>query len=163
MDEHMDVFFRLHAMRWGDRPGVIRGRELQTLHRAVAHDMARRGRLRLFTMRMGDEPIASVYGFQHAGRFSYYNAGYDPDWRNASVGLVMIGQAFEAAFNEGCCEFDFLRGAAGYKFDWASKQRWLTSVRVHARRGPGTWLTRHERYRDAIRRLLRRTDGTDDE
>ena len=63
--------------------------------------------------------------------FYYYNAGYDLDWANKSVGLVLIGLSIRAAIARGNTLYDFLRGEETYKFDWSNSQEKLITVKLN--------------------------------
>jgi CelD/BcsL family acetyltransferase involved in cellulose biosynthesis len=107
-------------------------------------------------MMVGGRAVASVYGLVHRGVFLYYQSGYDPEWRNRSVGLVLVGETFKDAIESGAVEYDFLRGTEPYKFDWATRQRRTVAVRVHAARGAGRWFTRGEELARRGRALVTR-------
>jgi CelD/BcsL family acetyltransferase involved in cellulose biosynthesis len=120
--------------------------------------LAEQGKLRLYTMRIGSQAVASVYGIVHGGEFIYFQAGYDPDWRTHSVGLVLVGETFKDAIEAGLRGYDFLRGTEAYKSDWVTQQRRTVALRIHERRGRGAWLGRSERagkrVRDAAKAVL---------
>lgn len=148
----MTDFFRLHAARWAADGGSsgIKGHGVEAFHRDATQYLAERGRLRLYTMRVGGRAVASVYGLVHQGAFIYFQSGYDPEWRARSVGLVLVGETFRDAIAEGLTEYDFLRGTETYKSDWVTKLRRTVSLRVHSTRGSGRWFTQAE---DAARRV----------
>ncbi|PTL75686.1 GNAT family N-acetyltransferase [Vitiosangium sp. GDMCC 1.1324] len=155
-------FFRLHAMRWeldGGSQG-IRGRGVESFHRDATQLLAERGRLRLYTMKVGGQAVASVYGILHRDSFIYFQSGYDPAWRNRSVGLVLVGETFRDAIEAGLTEYDFLRGTESYKSDWTTQQRRTVAIRVLAPGGGGEWLVRREeslrQVREAAKRVLPR-------
>ncbi len=156
----MGHFFRLHALRWAEDGGSqgIKGAGVEAFHRDATHLLAERGRLRIYTMMLGTQALASVYGIFHGGKFLYFQSGYDPAWRNKSVGLVLVGETFKDALERGCTEYDFLRGTESYKSDWTSLQRQTVALRIHARSGPGAWFTTGERLartaREWVKRLL---------
>lgn len=146
-------FFRLHSARWAADGGSqgIKGSGVEAFHRDATQFLAERGRLRLYTMKVGGHAVASVYGILHRDTFVYFQSGYDPAWRNRSVGLVLVGETFRDAMEAGLTEYDFLRGTETYKSDWVSKQRRTLSVRVHA----GTWEGRWFSQSESLARLLR--------
>jgi len=155
----LSEFFRLHAARWAADGGSqgIAGARVEAFHRDATYLFAERGRLRLYTMKVGGRAVASVYGLVDRGAFLYYQSGYDPEWRNRSVGLVLVGETFKDAIEAGLAEYDFLRGTEPYKFDWTTRQRRTVAVRVAAG-GAGRWLTRGEalarRARQVAARIL---------
>ena len=156
----MTDFFRLHAARWALDGGSqgIKGPRVESFHRDATQLLAERGLLRLYTMKVGGQAVASVYGLLYRDTFIYYQSGYDPEWRNRSVGLVLVGETFKDAIQAGLTQYDFLRGTETYKSDWTTKQRVTVAVRVHAAHGAGRWFTRHEELargaREVVKRLL---------
>jgi CelD/BcsL family acetyltransferase involved in cellulose biosynthesis len=139
-------FFRLHAARWASDGGSqgIKGTGVEAFHRDATQLLAERGRLRMYTMKVGGRAVASVYGILHRDSFIYFQSGYDPEWRNRSVGLVLVGETFKDAMESGLTEYDFLRGTETYKSDWVSKQRRTVSVRVHSGSLAGRWFSQSE-------------------
>jgi CelD/BcsL family acetyltransferase involved in cellulose biosynthesis len=131
---------------------------VEAFHRDATQLLAERGRLRLYTMKVGGRAVASVYGLVHGGSFIYFQSGYDPEWRNRSVGLVLVGETFKDAIAEGLTEYDFLRGTETYKSDWVTKQRRTVALRVHSAKGTGRWYTQAEetarQVRNAAKRVL---------
>jgi CelD/BcsL family acetyltransferase involved in cellulose biosynthesis len=151
-------FFRLHALRWSDDGGSqgIRGPSVEAFHRDATWYLADRGLLRLYTLRVGEAAVASVYGIVYRGEFIYFQSGYDPAWRDKSVGLVLVGETFKDAIEGGLTGYDFLRGTETYKSDWTTQERRTVALRFA--HGKGTWLGREERVaravRDAARKVL---------
>ena len=156
----MTDFFRLHAARWAGDGGSqgIKGTGVEAFHRDATGLLAERGRVRMYTMKVAGQAVASVYGILHQGRFIYFQSGYDPAWRSKSVGLVLVGETFKDALAAGFTEYDFLRGTESYKSDWTTKQRRTVALRIHPAKGPGAWLTRSEEAarvtRNAFKQLL---------
>ena len=125
-------FLALHRARWaveGGSDGLADERH-EAFHRAATQRLAERGALRLYTLLAARRPVASVYGVVHAGKFLYYQSGYDPIWASRSVGLVLLARTVSDAFAEGLTEFDFLRGNEGYKEQWARARRWTLQLRL---------------------------------
>jgi CelD/BcsL family acetyltransferase involved in cellulose biosynthesis len=147
-------------MRWASDGGSqgIKGKGVEAFHRDATQLLAERGRLRMYTMKVGGQAVASVYGILHRDSFIYFQSGYDPAWRNRSVGLVLVGETFRDAIEAGLTEYDFLRGTESYKSDWTTHQRRTVSVRVLSPHGGGEWLVRREeamkQVRDVAKRVL---------
>jgi CelD/BcsL family acetyltransferase involved in cellulose biosynthesis len=147
-----DALLELHRKRWaseGGSDGIV-SRAVEQFQRDAAVALAERGWLRLYLMSVEGEPRAALYGFSHGERFAYYQAGFDPEWRQRSVGTALLGLVISDCFSEGAAEFDFLRGTESYKLKWATGAR--ETVRVRGRdaslRG---WM--HEAGHDAYWRL----------
>jgi CelD/BcsL family acetyltransferase involved in cellulose biosynthesis len=126
----LDVLFALHRRRWELEGGsdAIDGPRTEAFHRAAANALAERGWSRVFLLHAGGAPRAALYGWRHADRFVFYQAGHEPSWRPRSVGTVLLGEIFERVFKNRLAEFDFLRGDESYKLRWATG--WRETVRV---------------------------------
>ena len=127
-------FFHLHARRWASEGGSqgIRGPRVEAFHREATRLLAETGLLRLYTLKVGGEAVASVYAINDRGTFSYYQGGYAPEWGSKSVGLVLVGETFRDAIESGCTRYDFLRGTEGYKADWVDGARHTEALCVLA-------------------------------
>jgi CelD/BcsL family acetyltransferase involved in cellulose biosynthesis len=122
---------------------------VEAFHRDATHLLAQAGKLRLYTLWLGDSAVASVYGIIHRDTFLYYQSGMDPEWRSKSAGMVVVGATFEDAIRLGLRHYDFLRGTETYKSDWVSKLRRTIGLRIAPREGAGAWWTRAEDARRA--------------
>ena len=142
----LSEFFRLHAARWAGEGGsqAIASARVEAFHRDATYLFAERGWLRLYTMKIAGRAVASVYGLLYRGAFLYYQSGYDPAWRNHSVGMILLGETFKDAIETGLVEYDFLRGPEPYKLEWTTRERRTVAVRVPGAGGRGQWLTRGE-------------------
>jgi CelD/BcsL family acetyltransferase involved in cellulose biosynthesis len=96
---------------------------VERFHRAAARGLLRLGALRLYVLRVAGRAIAAHYGFSHRRRAYYYLGGFDPEFKAASPGTLLIGHAVERALLDGAQEFDFLRGRESYKYLWGAAER----------------------------------------
>jgi CelD/BcsL family acetyltransferase involved in cellulose biosynthesis len=137
----LETLFALHRARWRLEGGsdAITGSRVERFHRRSGVALARRGWARVFVLAADGAPRAALYGFRHGGRFAFYQAGHDPDWRCRSVGTVLLGEVIGRCFADGAREFDFLRGDESYKQGWATGARRTVEVRVVGR-GARAWL-----------------------
>ncbi len=127
-----DSLVDLHRMRFGTRSTTFDGPMFGFL-REVAGRLAASGRLRLVTMWATGAPVAAVLGWRWGKTFAYYQSGHHPDWRDRSVGTVLIAECLRDSFAEGLATWDFLRGDEPYKRAWVDGERRYLNVRV---RGP---------------------------
>ena len=129
----LDALFELHHKRWSVEGGsdAIDGPEIEAFHRLAARGLAERGWARLYLLQVEGAPRAALYGWKHGDRFAFYQAGYDPEWRQRSVGTVLLGHVVRECYAEGLKEYDFLRGTEPYKLKWANG--WRETVRLRAR------------------------------
>jgi len=125
----LEIFFRLHSAisqhtmrsnRFAD-PLVRR-----FLIEAYSH-FADRDLARLFTLRIGDVPVASRLGFILPECLYLYYSGYDPVWRKYSVGTTITAEAIKYAITSGLPRLHLSMGAD------ASKSRWGPETRILCR------------------------------
>jgi CelD/BcsL family acetyltransferase involved in cellulose biosynthesis len=133
--EAFERFYRLHEKRWSKTGGSeLSGHpRLVSFQRDLAAALAEAALLRFDELWVAGECRASVYGLDDGQTFYYYNSGYDSDWSNYSVGLVLIGLSIKNAIARGNTLYDFLRGDETYKFDWASRRAELKTVSLSRR------------------------------
>ena len=125
-------FLILHQKRWESSGGSeLTGHpRLIAFQRDVAQRMAEAGLVRFDEIWLDGECRSSVYGLDNGNTFYYYNSGYDLDYADLSVGLVLIGLSVKNAIERGNQLYDFLRGDETYKFDWANKSVEIVNVSV---------------------------------
>lgn len=135
LPEFIAAFFRLHEERWQDtgEPGVFVGAAVQAFHREAATALLGRGLLRLHGLRLGEQLIALWYGLAAGGRIYAYQSGFLPAHARDNPGTLIVGHAIEQAIAEGAREFDFLRGAEPYKYDWGAEDRRTVWMRLRGR------------------------------
>lgn len=122
----LEEFFRLHRMSGG-----AKGTFMTEEHERFFRDLLEIPGWRIDVLRVPDEDRAT------AGLFLYvddegmylYNSAYDPELRDASPGVAIIGAAIERAIGEGLGTFDFLKGDEVYKFRLGAEERPLFRVR----------------------------------
>jgi serine acetyltransferase/CelD/BcsL family acetyltransferase involved in cellulose biosynthesis len=121
----------LHNLRWDERGGseTLQSPAMHAFHDAFTRRALERGWLRLFILRLDGCPIGALYGLLYGGRFYFYQSGFDPAYRQHSVGLVTMGLAIKQAIKEGAESYDLLHGTERYKFLWAKDSTEL--VRLH--------------------------------
>lgn len=126
----LDTLVNLHLQRWNERGGsdALHTASLVEFHRDFTREALRRNWLRLFVMYLDDKPVAALYCFNYRDRFHLYQAGFDTRYSRYSVGLAAIGLSIRHALEEGCHEYDFLRGTERYKYLWANGERELVRL-----------------------------------
>ncbi len=87
----------------------------------LATRLAQEGLARLFFLEVKGARIASSLCFSFKETYYLYNSGYDPDYSQLSVGLLLKALCIKDAFTRGVQRFDFLRGAESYKYDLGAK------------------------------------------
>lgn len=125
-------FFYLHEKRWSRNGGSeLSGHpRLVSFQRDLIRSLAATGLLRFDELWARGKCRAAVYGLDDGRTFYYYNSGYDLEWANFSVGLVLIGLSVKNAVARGNSVYDFLRGDETYKFDWANDKSELVTANI---------------------------------
>ncbi len=78
--------------------------------------LARDGRVRLFFMHVEKKAVATMLVFTDDMGYYLYNSGFDPEYRQLSVGTVLTAYTIKDALLQGKKVYDFLRGSEEYKF-----------------------------------------------
>lgn len=90
---------------------------------------ARADRVRAFLLFDGERPVSYLYCPINAGVVEYAYLGYDPEYRNHSVGIVLQWLALEALFAERRFKcFDFTEGESDHKRLFATHERQCANV-----------------------------------
>jgi CelD/BcsL family acetyltransferase involved in cellulose biosynthesis len=118
-----EALLHLHPARWAARHqnGALADGPLQEFHRMAGQAFLLEGVLRLYSLSLAGQVIASLYGFSHGQRAFYYLSCFDPAFASLSPAILLIGHAIEEAVREQVSEFDFLRGRETYKYLWGAK------------------------------------------
>ncbi len=119
---------RLHRARWQEKGGseALRGGPVEEFLAMATPRLLERGIARLFLLRLGGSCAGAYYGLSEGRRAYAWLGGFDPEFARESPGTLLIAHALEAAIDEGCREFHFLRGRERYKYEWGAVDRWST-------------------------------------
>jgi CelD/BcsL family acetyltransferase involved in cellulose biosynthesis len=137
----LTTLFELHDARWRGRGGSS---SASPRVRAFHHDFAlaalRRGWLRLWFLEADGEEVAAWYGWHLGGRYSYYLAGFDPNWAHRNVGTVLLAHTMRSAIEEGADSYELLLGQEAYKARFATTERPVCTVILTPRLHPARLL-----------------------
>jgi CelD/BcsL family acetyltransferase involved in cellulose biosynthesis len=138
-DERREMLAALaafHASRYAGRGGstAFSTPAARAFHEAATQDALERGWLRMYALRLDGQLAAVMYGFNHGGRFYFYQHGYDERFSSLGVGLVLMALTIRTAISEGALEFDMLWGTEPYKSLWTHEARRLQRVELFPRR-----------------------------
>lgn len=120
LDRDLDSLIRLHRLRFDERESNVFSDERRPFHQRWAEVCLDRGWLRLWSLEVDGQYVASWCGFRFAGTESFYQSGRDPDWEDQSVGVVLLSHSIRAALDDGMSEYRFLRGGEEYKKRFAT-------------------------------------------
>jgi hypothetical protein len=102
---------------------------------------AREGWLRSYVLRCGGAPCSYMLGYQYGGRYHYMAVGYDPVWKQFSVGTVLQMLVLQEMFQHDPPEvFDF--GVAAPQKEYFGNQSFEEATLLLFRRGIYPWLIR---------------------
>lgn len=129
----MQILIKLHGKRWRGRgsSGAFNSSALVSFHNELSRTALDQGWLKLYVLRLNEEPAAALYGFLYNRIFYFYQSGFNLDFYQHSVGLVAMGLAIKSAISEGAIIYDFLRGDESYKSLWANSCRELIRLELY--------------------------------
>lgn len=134
----LGTLFRLHDARWAERPdsSAFSDPAVREFHLEFATAALERGWLRLTVMEVDGAPIAALYGWLIGGRWSYYQAGFDPEWSRHSPGFLLLAETIREAIQDGASEYDMLLGEEAFKRRFATSSREVCTVLLAPRWHP---------------------------
>ena len=88
--------------------------------------------------RLGDEPVAVLYGFVNGSRFDFYQSGVrrDVTGRLRSPGNLAHLRLMQTLAERGVTAYDFLHGISSYKERLATRENQLVGVQNLATNPP---------------------------
>lgn len=122
LEEGLRRLQSLHVRRWGQQ-GHLAAPAMSVLHARFASLLPPRGAVWLTSLELDQKPVAAWYGFALRDTVYFYQSGWDPNYRQRSVGNVLTGMMVRRAIEEGYRCFDFLRGEEPYKQTWTKAAR----------------------------------------
>jgi hypothetical protein len=135
----IDEFSVIHGNRWKSlgHPSAFDCPEHKEFHVEFSKKFARNGWLRLYILRVNNEPVAASYGFYFKDRIYMYqsNACGPEDVMRCSPGSFVRGIAMSDGIKAGIRIFDYMRGDESYKFsEWKSTIRKNYLLRIKPNR-----------------------------
>jgi CelD/BcsL family acetyltransferase involved in cellulose biosynthesis len=111
----LDLFIQMFRHSRQDKARFMTDR-MRNFFELLARAMADDGLLRLGFLELNSLPVASVAYFDYNNRIYLYNSGYDPSYRELSVGLISKVLCIKDSIEQKKDRFDFLRGTEVYKY-----------------------------------------------
>lgn len=113
--EAMDSFIDLFRQSRGDKMEFMNDAR-EGFFRSLAVELSQVGMLYLLSLTIKDEPAAAVFCIE-IGKTTYlYNNGFDPRFRNISLGVVSKIATIRSSIEAGQMVYDFLGGTEKYKY-----------------------------------------------
>lgn len=116
--EALDHLARLHALNWPVGKSNFLHSKAWVYHRELALDALENGTAMLVFLAAGERVVAGAYGFVERGRFSLFQQGWDPEFKDLSIGNLVVHWSLQAAADRGLHTYDMLSGDARYKAEW---------------------------------------------
>lgn len=124
LPQAIEAFLNLFTMNRKDKAAFMTG-QMASFFGTLAAALADEGLLRLFLLDVNDQPVASVFCFDHQGTRYLYNNGYDVAFEGISVGLMSKVLSIQAAIGEGLRAYSFLKGSEAYKYRLGGREAQL--------------------------------------
>src|SRR5262249_55047637 len=121
--EQLRILIELHQMRMQQLgfAGSYASPQFVAFHERIADLFEQRGWSWMFSLRIDGKTIAANYGFLYNGSFNGYSMGFDPEYRDYSMGFVLFSYVLERCIAGGIVE-DFL-DPGRYKELWKPARR----------------------------------------
>lgn len=87
-------------------------------------------RIYVALMEMNSNLIAYQIGFRCGDKLWNYATGFDPRYAQWSPGKMLIPAVLDYGFEDGCREYDFLRGDEPYKQKWTKEKHETLRLRI---------------------------------
>jgi CelD/BcsL family acetyltransferase involved in cellulose biosynthesis len=126
VEKSLGTFYELHTMRAGQRDAVIHpdrfSRDTARRFLDVACSrLAERRIARVFTLMVGDAPVASRVGFVLPQCLYLYYSGFDPAWGKYSVATTAVAEAIKYGIGIGVPRVHLSMGADVAKSRWGPR------------------------------------------
>ena len=131
-ENYMKELFSLHNER-AKRKGVktaFTGERIYSFHKNFVTRSLGSNNAVIFFLSKESTFLVLFYCMKYNNKYYYYQAGISEDGELKSAGTILMLLSIEKAFNEGCSEFDFLRGDEQYKYFWSKDSRQNYSLTI---------------------------------
>ena len=119
----MDRFVDIHRLADGEKGQFLtedREELFRRLHASPGWEIAE--------LRASGSVAASLFGYRESDAYYLYNSAYDPEYREASPGVVALFRLIEHLVSSGCRRIDLLKGDEIYKFRMGAQARPLYKI-----------------------------------
>jgi CelD/BcsL family acetyltransferase involved in cellulose biosynthesis len=136
LEEGMQIFIDLHQNRWVSKGkmGVFADQKNREMWFTGARLLAERNWLGLYFLTVNGKPIATQYCVEYNQKTHAGLGGFDISYSSYSPGNLIILKILERCIERKTAEYDFMRGAESYKFDWGAKIRRNLDTKFVSRR-----------------------------
>ena len=163
IQEAMNLMFELHDKRRrsiSSEPSAFVTPRTRAFHTDLATVFAANGWLNLNFLTADGEAIAATYCFDYRGKTYVYQVGFNPSFSRYAVGTLLHLRNIEVSIQRGRREYDFLKGAESYKFNWPVHVRRSLAIGFARRRLFAKALWFAQKKKRQLGQILRGTDET---
>ena len=155
IQEAMNILFDIHQKRWVSRGelGAFASPAIRSFHVDIAREFAEKDWLYLHFLTVDDSPIASDYSFNYGQKIYGYLDGFDPLFKQYSVGNILKMKLIEMSIENRLKEFDFTRGYGLHKIHLANAFRKNYQILL-ARKGLFPRIYGHIRKNEVLRKAI---------
>jgi CelD/BcsL family acetyltransferase involved in cellulose biosynthesis len=135
LDRLLAEGWRLETSEWKDRIGTAVAAHPATrqFYTEIADRAARRGRLRLYFLRLDGAPISFMFGLEESGVLYLLKGGFDRAHAHISPGQLLLERVIEHAYAANLRRIELLGDDEPHKLVWASTVRERVSLQKFAR------------------------------
>ena len=126
IDEALEEVFKLHKSVWnakGETGSFDRHIFNKEFHRRLVERISPLGWVVIYVLKIDGMFGALLYTYRYHNRTFHYQVGRDKKWDKYGHGQLLMKCILQHLFKEGGKEFDSLRGAEPYKYDWMKLER----------------------------------------
>jgi CelD/BcsL family acetyltransferase involved in cellulose biosynthesis len=121
LEEEMEALLRL--MSYDPVKEIFLDRNMRAQIKAAIRAAFHNGWLQLAFIEVGGEKGAAYLNFDFADHIWVYNSGFNPKFKDLSLGWVLLAYLIESATQHQRQAFDFMRGDEDYKYRFGAVNR----------------------------------------
>jgi CelD/BcsL family acetyltransferase involved in cellulose biosynthesis len=121
--ELLDHLARLHRLQWPDGESNFLRPTAWPFHRELALEWLEKGRALMPYLTANARVVAVAYGLMEGGQFSLYQQGWDPEFKDLSLGNLLVHWSMQLAAENKLHTYSMLSGDSRYKAEWCPKLR----------------------------------------
>jgi CelD/BcsL family acetyltransferase involved in cellulose biosynthesis len=125
LDSYLCTLFTLHQKRWTqlDEEGSFHSPARRRFYRDFTRSFLAQGWLRFYRLGINGKTASTQIGFEYNNRFFQLQEGFNPDYGNLSVGVMLRAFIMRDLIAKGVKEYDFLGGFNQSKEGWGARPK----------------------------------------